>query len=137
MLRPPAAGEFVSSSAHLLYTPLADAPPRAPPADAWVPLHERLLFATGLRAHAFEALAFAHGTWRQPASPGGYVPLQSMVRRSADGATQLEPPGAVEFVRGRALTLRRCVFARLGSAYALAVGGASRDVHTRAALSTT
>ncbi|EOD21252.1 hypothetical protein EMIHUDRAFT_469843 [Emiliania huxleyi CCMP1516] len=125
LLRPPPAGklqrgQFACSDRHVFYRPRE--PYGGPPRDAWAPLHEAILQAEGLANHSFQRLAFSHATWRQPSTPEGYVPTQSLVTPLG------EPPGAVSLGRARGVAVDGCSFANLGSAYALSVGGASQQV---------
>ena len=124
IVRPPPPGEFVSSKRYIFYRPRA-AEPYAAPTDAWAPLLEVLINASGLSNHTFTNLTFAHATWRQPSQEGGYVPTQSAVTSLG------EPLGAVRFAAATELIIDRCIFHNLGAAYALSVGDASHDVAIR------
>ena len=124
-VRPPPAGDFVSSREYLYYRPPADAP-FAAPSDAWVPLLGAVVNASGLVSHTFCNLTFTHATWQQASSPDGYVPTQSAVTPLG------EPLGAARFMNVTNVSIQGCTFANLGAAYALSVGGASHSVAIRA-----
>ena len=126
---PPRAGEFHATRRALYYQPLSGT--AAAPRDAWVPIQELLLSASGLSDHSFENVDFEYSTDRQPSAPGGYVETQSAVIGPPCPPRGCEPRGAVSVGASRNVSFVGCRFARLGSMYALAIGGASRGVVVR------
>ena len=98
-----------------------------------------LLTARGLARHTFQGLAFAHATWPQPNSLDGYVDNQATVCKCSSAAVSpgcaqgvVEPPGAVALSGCTNVSLAGCAFTRLGTAWALSIGGGSRGCAARA-----
>ena len=122
IITPPSPGEFVSTPLYIFYKP-SSSHPYAPPTNAWVPIQEQIMSATGLNNHTFQGLQFSHTTWRIPVNSGGYVPTQTLVTSSKG-----EPRGAVEMIQCRGCIINGSSFMNIGAPYCLSVGGASQDI---------
>ena len=95
------------------------------------PQYETLLDGRGLINHTFVDLRFVHAGWFGPGGAGGYIPIQSGVVPTTDKHSVLEPRGAAHLSNTAGIKFVDCTFEAMGSAYALSVGNASRNMIIR------